>query len=33
MKLICCIIEDGHIIQLFEDQEGHIHTVVDFKER
>ena len=32
MKLIYCAIEQGHIIQLFEDAEGNIHTVVDFTE-
>jgi len=32
MKLIYSVIENGHIIQLFEDLEGNTHTVVDFKE-
>ena len=31
MKLIYSVIENGHIIQLFEDLEGNTHTVVDFK--
>ena len=32
MRLVYCVIENGHIIQLFEDQQGNIHKVVDFKE-